>query len=58
VNIVLDSFRKWAEDFRKDRCRDIYRRLEAAHDFLIEDQAVGETLEAIGTEFNAYGEAL
>jgi len=58
VDMVLDSFLEWAEDFRKDRCRDIYRRLEAAHDFLNEDQAVGETLEAIGTEFNAYGEEL
>jgi len=58
LNMVLDSFLEWAEDFRKDRCRDIYRRLEAAHDFLIKDQAIGETLEDIGTEFNAYGEEL
>jgi hypothetical protein len=40
-----------AEEWRSEQCRELYRSLENEYDYLQSDEAVAETLESNGTEF-------
>jgi hypothetical protein len=40
-----------AEEWRSDQCRELYRSLENEYDYLRSDEAIAETLESNGTEF-------
>ena len=44
-----------AEDWRLNKCRDLYRDLEREYDGLQSDEAVAETLETNGSEFEVNG---
>jgi hypothetical protein len=47
----VEKIEKAAEEWRLDQCRELYRSLEKEYDYLQSDEAVAETLESIGTEF-------
>lgn len=40
-----------AEEWRSNQCRELYRSLENEYDYLRSDEAIAETLESNGTEF-------
>ena len=40
-----------AEEWRLNQCRELYRSLENEYDYLQSDEAIAETLESNGTEF-------
>lgn len=46
-----NKIEKAAEDWRLDECRELYRDLEREYEGLQSDEAVAETLEANGSEF-------
>jgi len=47
----VDKIEKAAEEWRLEQCRELYRSLENEYDSLQSDEAVAETLESNGTEF-------
>lgn len=46
-----DKIDQAAEDWRLDKCRKLYRDLEKEYDYLRSDEAVAESLETNGSEF-------
>lgn len=47
----IDKIEKAAEEWRSEQCQELYSSLEKEYDYLQSDEAVAETLESNGTEF-------
>ena len=47
----VDKIEKAAEEWRSEQCQELYSSLEKEYDYLQSDEAVAETLESNGTEF-------
>lgn len=51
LNDEVEKIEKAAEEWRLEQCQELYRSLEKEYDYLQSDEAVAETLESNGTEF-------
>jgi hypothetical protein len=47
----VEKIEKTAEEWRLEKCGELYSSLEKEYDYLQSDEAIAETLESIGTEF-------